>query len=835
MNSVVTFWAGGAVGSFFKDLQQGARQLVRRPGFSAAAIASLALGIGLNTTLFSMINAVLLRDSGLSQPDRLVEIYSGLSKDFPQLTTSYPDYLDIRRDAGAFDGIAASAYVRGILSNIDRPALVTGEVVSSDYFGALGVRPAMGRIFREDENAAGAAPVVILSHGLWQRRLGGRADAVGRTIELSGFVYTIVGIAPPDFTGTVPGIPTEFWAPLALVDRLQFAGIQSNTDEDPGTTRLERRGTRWLFLKGRLAPGRTVSEARAQVETIFARLRTDFPVTNENVTASVVPASSVRFHPMIDGYVRAASGGLLGAVGLVLLIACANVANMLLARGASRRRELAIRTALGASRARVVRQLLSEGIVLAAAGGALGVLVAWWAGRALTGLATDLLPIPVTFDFSIDRAVLLFALAASIATALLFGLAPAVAASKPDLVPALKASAEGDGRRRLTLSDALVVGQLALSLVLLVSGALLGRGWLIARSTDLGYDPGPISTLTFNLQMNGYDLERAVALREQALVKLRALPGVAAVSTASRLPLAPDINMDSILVPGHHAAGDDGTPVDTVEIGAGYFEAVGVPIVRGRPITEDDLEQKRRVAIVNETFARQYWPDGSAVGQRVYSGTFTSPPFEIIGVARDHKVRSVGELPRPYIHRPEEPSRQIGLIVRTVTPPASAVPMLKDALWALEPDILFTGDASAADVAATTVAPTMIGAIVLGAFGTLALVLAAVGLYGVVAYSVSRRTREVGIRMALGAERSEVVRMILGQGGRLAFVGLALGAAAAAAAASVLESLLYGVSGFDPLAYGSAAGLLLLVALTANLVPALAAARVNPVHALRND
>jgi hypothetical protein len=272
-----------------------------------------------------------------------------------------------------------------------------------------------------------------------------------------------------------------------------------------------------------------------------------------------------------------------------------------------------------------------------------------------------------------------------------------------------------------------------------------------------------------------------------------------------------------------------------VAIGADYFEVVGVPIVAGRPITEDDLEQKRRVVVVNETLARQYWPDASAVGQRIYSGTFTSPPFEVIGVSRDHKVRSVGELPRPYLHRPEEPSRNIGLVIRTVTPAANAAPMLRDALWTLEPGILFTGDASAAQVAATTVAPTMIGAMVFSAFGALALVLAAVGLYGVVSYSVSRRTREVGIRMALGAERAQVVRMILSQGGRLAVAGVALGALAAAAAATVLESLLYGVSGFDPLAYGSAAGLLLLVALAANFVPALTAARVNPVHALRND
>jgi predicted permease len=753
------------------------------------------------------------------------------------LTTSYPDYVDIRQGTGALQGIAASAYVRGILSTGERPALVTGEVISSDYFDVLGIRLAAGRTFREDENAVpGSAPVVVLSHGLWQRQFGARADVIGRPIELSGSTYTVVGVGPAAFTGTMPGIPTDFWAPIMMVDRFEFAGVQASSDEDPGRTRLERRGTRWLFLKGRLAEGRTIEEARAQVETIFARLRTAYKVTNEKTTVSVLPASNIRFHPMLDGYVKAASAALLVAVSLVLLIACANVANMLLARGASRRRELAIRTAIGASRARIIRQLLSEGVVLAAAGGALGVLIAWWAGRGLAGLGTTALPIPVSFDFSLDATVLTFALTASVATALLFGIAPAWSASKLELVPALKASMEGDSRRKVTLSNILVVGQLSLSLVLLVAGALLTRGFLTARSANLGYDPRPVSLLSFNLQMNGYDLERAGAFRDRALAALRALPGVVAVSTASRLPLAPDINMDSILVlQGHHNPGDDGTLVDATAVGADYFSVVGVPIVAGRPFTEDDVRQSRKVAIVNETLARQYWPDGTAVGRRIYSGTFTSTPSEIVGVARDHKVRSVGEDPRPYLHVPETRRTQLNVIARTVTPAAAALPMFRQALWALEPNILFTDDSTAEQVAGTTVAPTRIGALVLGAFGALALLLAAVGLYGVVAHSVSRRTREVGIRIALGAERWQVVKMILGQGGRLALVGVGFGVLAAAGVARVLDSLLYGVSGLDPAAYGAAASVLLLVTLGANLVPALAAARVDPIRALRNE
>jgi predicted permease len=445
------------------------------------------------------------------------------------------------------------------------------------------------------------------------------------------------------------------------------------------------------------------------------------------------------------------------------------------------------------------------------------------------------LPIATSFDFSIDRTVMAFALAASLATAVLFGTAPAWSSSRPDLVPGLKESAEGDRRRRIALRDVLVVGQLALSLVLLVGGALLARGLLTAQRTDLGYDTTPVSSLSFNLQMNGYSLDRATALRDHALQTLRALPGVTAVSTASRLPLSSNVHIDSILVPGHPTPQDEGTPLDTVTVGAEYFNALGVPIVAGRAFSDDDVRHDRRVAIVNQTMARQYWPDGSAVGRLIYNDTLTSPPFEVIGVVRDYKVRSVGEDPRPYVHFPAGPSRAIGLIVRTTTPAGTALPMLRDALWKLEPDIVFTHDSTAQQVAAATVAPTRIGAMVLGAFGALALLLAGVGLYGVVAYSVSRRSREVGIRMALGAERSQVLRMILFQGGRLALVGIVLGAIASAVVARVLASLLYGVSGFDPLAYGAAAGLLLMVAFIANLVPAFAAARIDPVHALRNE
>jgi predicted permease len=379
-----------------------------------------------------------------------------------------------------------------------------------------------------------------------------------------------------------------------------------------------------------------------------------------------------------------------------------------------------------------------------------------------------------------------------------------------------------------------VVGQLALSALLLVTGALLVRGLGAARATDIGYDPRPLTSLTFDLGMNGYNEPRALALKEQALERLRGLPGVLGVSTTTRLPMSPDINMDGVRIRGVHTPEEQETPIDAVRVGPDYFTTVGVPLVAGRAFARDDFQPNRRVAIVNETFARKYFPQG-AVGQQFYRGGYHTPAWEIVGVARDHKVRSVGEDPRPYVHVPDSPDQTLSFVVRTATPPAAALPMLRDALWSLEPDIVFTEDVAASDVADTTMLPTRVGAVLLGAFGGLALGLAAIGLYGVVAYSVSQRTREIGIRVALGAPRAAVLRLLASRGALLALAGLALGAVAAGAVGRLLESMLYGVSSFDLIAFGIAAALLLLIAAIANLVPTLSAMRVDPVRALRSE
>jgi putative ABC transport system permease protein len=824
--------------TFIGDLRHGFRELLHQPGFSAAAVGSLALGIGLTTALFCVVNAVLLRGSPVRQPDRLVEIYSGFS-DFPQLTNSYPDYVSIRERADVFQGVAAHSWVRAILTGGDRPRLVTGESVSANYFDVLGIAPLLGRGFTpEEERVPLAAPVIVISYGLWQRQFGGRADAIGQTLELSGRAYAIVGVAPRAMRGAVPGIPADFWVPVSMIDLFEFSGVSWTADNDPGRTRLEQRGSRWLFVKGRLADGRTVEQARSQIEAIFQGLHAEFPVVHKNVRPSVMSAAAIRFHPALDGYIRAGSLVLLTAVGFVLLIACANVANMLLARSTSRGRELAIRSALGAARRRIVSQLLGEGLALAAIGGAIGTLIAYWGSRSVSAFGTDVFPVPVDFDVSVDGTVLAFAILVSLLTAVLFGLAPALSASKVDLVAALKASsavARSGARRRISGRDFLVSGQMAFCVVLLVAGSLLTRALLTARAIDIGYNPVPLSSLAFNLRMMGYDQPRATALKDRALETIAALPGVVAVSQATRLPLAPDIHMEGIKIPGQHSAADQLTPIDSVSVGPNYFRTVGVPIIAGRDFTPDEIRQGHRVAVINETMARRYWPDGSAIGRRIHLGELDDPPHEIVGIARDHAVRSVGEEPRPYLHLPAGEGLGIGLVVRTTTPAVAALPMLRQALWKLEPNIVFKEDVSAAEIAAETMAPTRIGAGLMGAFGSLALLLAAVGLYGVIAYSVSLRTREVGIRMAVGADRGRIVRMVLGHGTRLAAVGIALGTVISLATARVLSSLLYGISPFDPAAYAIACGLLFAVACLANLVPALSAARIDPLRALKAE
>jgi predicted permease len=482
---------------------------------------------------------------------------------------------------------------------------------------------------------------------------------------------------------------------------------------------------------------------------------------------------------------------------------------------------------------------MCESFVLAGLGTLAGLLVAAAAGRVLSSMQASL-SLPLTFTIGLDLTVITYAIVLSMVTAVAFGLAPAWRASRPDLVPALKgdsAGNEGDRRRGSFLSKALVVGQLAVSLVLLVAGSLLTRALVAAQTADLGFDPAGIASLSFDLGMNNLTLEEAQAFRPQMVERLKGLPGVEAVSLAVRMPLAPDISMEGVHVPGHHRPDDDPDAIDATRVDENYFRVVGIPIVEGRGFEPSDREGSPKVVVVNQAFAERYWPGESALGKRITTDDFDGTSFEVVGVARDHKVRTIGEDPRPYLHFAwaQSPSILTTVMVRVAGSASATLPILEREILSMNPEIVFTEKATAQEVVDLTLLPTRAGAGLLGAFGALALGLAAVGQYGVIAYSVSRRTREVGLRMAMGARAADVVRMILSSGMRLALVGIAIGAVASALVAKVLEAYLYGISSVDPLAYLAAAVVLVLVAGAANLVPALRAARVSPMTALRYE
>jgi predicted permease len=824
------------VDNLLKDLRYGIRALVRSPGFTVVAAASLGLGIGVNTAIFSLVDAILLRPLPVSHPEELVTVYTG-RKDFPYSTVSYPDYLDFRDQASVFSGLAAHSMMTVSLRGDRESELVRGEVVSGNYFDVLGVKPFLGRLLSpEDDRAPGAHAVVVLSHGFWSRRYGADPAILGKTLKLNGTPLTVVEVAAESFTGTIPGLSPELWIPLMMENGVSVMGMQEIAPS-PGETRLERRGQRWLLVKGRLRRGRSAAEAQANLDAIAGRLGQDYPDTNAGRSLSVYPAHAVRIHPMADGVLTPSAAALMAVVGAVLLIACANVASMMLARATARQREIAVRLAMGASRLRLVRQLLTEGLLLSGLGGAVGLLLGLWATEALAAFKLPI-PIPLALDLGIDGRVLLFTALISLASGLIFALAPALRATRPDLVPALKdeTALAGFGRRRFGVREFLVIGQVAVSLVLLVGASLLVRGLIAARSVELGFDPARLATLEVNLKFNDYSPERAQTFFREAVERLEGLPSVESASVARRLPLSPDINIEGIFVPGHQTSPDEpGIGIDAVAVGPAYFKTLGVPLLEGRDFNVLDTAESPRVAIVNQAFGHRFWPAESALGKRFHLDSLSGPPVEIVGVVSDHKVRTVGETPRPYLHfaLSQDDSLATNFLVRTRGEPGSELETLRRELLQLEPDLVFSSAETLPQTVSASLFPVRMGSALLASAGGLAVLMAAIGLYGAIAYWVSCRTREMGIRVALGAGRGEVLKLVVGQGMILAVLGGALGVVGAAAGSRILSGLLYGVSALDPTAFAAALGLILGVSFIASYAPARRAAALDPMAALR--
>ncbi len=825
--------------TLIKDLRYALRTLRRSPLFVTVAAVTLAFGIGVNATIFTFVNAILLRPLPVESPEDLLAVYTSWP-DETYATSSYPDYLDLRDQNEVFSDLIGHSMAIATLSHESQSEIVVGEMVTGNYFEALGVRTARGRALAPGDDAkAGAPRVAVLGNGLWQRRFGGDPGVLGKTVNLSGESYEVVGVAPESFGGLMPGLASDFWVPTVRVDEIDAAGQIHSVHGDPGRTSLERRGYRWLWLKGRLRQGIGHEQAEAQLGTVMARLAEEHALTNEDRGAAVLPVADVRFHPDIDRVLSPAAAVLLGAVGLVLLIVCANLANMLLSRAQGRRREIAIRLALGAGRGRLMRQLLTESVLLSAFGGALALLLARWTTGLLLAYQPPI-PFSLSLDMNLDGRVVLFTSLLTFGSAVVFGLVPALQASRPDLVPALKdgSGASAGAARFFSFKNVLVMAQVAISLVLLIAAALLGRGLAAARSIDLGFDPERVAAVQVNLRAYGYSDEQSEVFFRTLRERAAALPGAASAAVATRVPLDINHHNSSLFPDSLELTGDSGFAVEVSWVSPEYFETLGIPMLQGRSFHSGDRAGAPRVAIVNAAMARRFW-DGEALGKRFWKGGLDTEPYEIVGVTADHKVSTVGEAePKPMAHfaRAQDGGSYGYVLARSASgDAASLAAALRRTALEMDPQLAFTETTTLASLTEVSLYPVRAGAAMLGVFGLLALVLASVGLYGVIAYSVARRDREIGVRVAMGARPGDVVWLVVRGGMGLVAAGVAVGLGLAAGAGQFLSGVLYGTSAVDPLAFAGAVVVLTGVALAANFVPAARAARLDPLTALRQE
>ncbi|MGA2901195.1 MAG: ABC transporter permease [Candidatus Acidiferrales bacterium] len=800
--------------SLLQDLRYGARMLRKNPGFTAVAVLTLALGIGANTAIFSVVNAVLLRPLPYANPQQLIVLRETTQSVGPH-SPSYPDFLDWRKQSRTFGQMAAINNREFNLSGIAQPENISGYAVSANCLSMLDVRPLLGRDFLPSEDAPGTAPVVLLSYALWQSHLGADPNAVGKSITLDGRSFTIIGVLPPNIR-----LPekTDVLAPIGV-----WAGDTDMTD----------RGDRGdMDAVGRLVSGASISQAQAEMDTIAANLRKEYPATNSGVGISM---ASLR--DQLVGDSRSPILVLFGAVVFVLLIACVNVANLFLVRGAARAREIAVRQACGASRERLIRQMLTESFLLAFLGGGLGILVGALGIEGLRRLHFH------PNHIGMDRSVLLFSAAIIVLVAIASGLVPAWQVSQPRVQETLKdggrSSTAGAAQHRLR--GVLVMAETALALVLLVGAGLMMKSMYRLLQVDPGFRPERVLTMEINLRTAQYSKpEASLNFWREVLDKVRALPGVDTAALGTVLPLS-----------GNHDRGDitiEGLPTpelgkfphpDYHTVSPSYIDALSIPLLRGRNFTDADTDTAPRVALINATMARRFWPNEDATGKRFHWGHPGSkePWIEIIGVVGDTKLYGLANPSRLELYMPLQQSRSsdMFLVLRSAIDPASLTPAVRDAVAAIDKDQPVFNVNTMKQLVDDSVATRHITLVLLGLFSGLALLLAAIGIYGVISYSVQQRTHEIGIRMALGAQRRDVLRLVVGQGVRLAALGIAIGIAAAFGLTRLMASLLFGVGAYDPVAFMAAALLLLLVAIAACYIPARRAIAVDPMVALRYE
>jgi predicted permease len=772
---------------------------------------------------------VLIREPPLERPGELVDIYSSRPH-FAYGAFCYPDFEEIREGTrDVFSELAAIRLAPVQADRVDDVETLFAELVSGDYFSVLGVQVELGRaILPEDDVAPGAHPVVVLGHGYWRRAFGGDRDVVGRQVRLNGRPYTIIGVAPKDYRGIIRGLAPAFFIPIAMLNEIQ----------PTGSDLLAGRGDQSLFIKGRLEPGATVEQAAVSAAVVAARLQQRYPsdwAADDRIV--LVPTRDVVVYPPVDRFIHASAWLLMVVVGLVLLIACANLASFLLARAMDRRKEIAVRLALGARRRTLVRQLLTETVLLGILGGAVGVPLGLWLLRLL--LAADLpLPMPINLDVSLDETVLGFSLAISVAAGALLGLAPALQSTSPNVASTLKDESAGGGwRGKVRLRNALVAAQVAVSVMLLIGAGLFLRSFLATRAVDPGFGRDPAALLSLVVPANRYSEDEGRLFTRTLLERFRHIPGVAAVGLTSNIHLNTitrqwaSVNVDGVEPPPDREAYD----IDRATVDAGFFDATGIRIVRGRNFSDSDHEDAPHVVIINEVMAHRFWPGGDAVGRMLRRPD--GRDWRVVGVASTAKVRSLGEAPRPFVYLPYSQSYAtwVTVVARTSRDPQRTLLEALRAARELDPDIWIWETKTMEQHLGTVRLPARLSALLLSLFAALALTLASVGLYGIVGYAVSQRSREIGIRMSLGADAGTVVRMLMGSALRIVAVGGVVGLAVALLLARALERLLFGVGSFDPLAFALVPVLLGGVATLAAYIPSRRASRVDPVVALRSE
>jgi predicted permease len=812
-----------------QDLRYGLRMLVKSPAFTLIAVLSLALGVGANTAIFSLVNALLLKPLPVHEPERVTSVFMTDARNPGNLPLSHLNYKDLRDQNQVFTEMAAFTFAQVNWNKGSESEQTPIQVVSGNYFTLLGVNAALGRTFHPDEDLK-ATPVIVVSYGFWERSLGRDPAIVGKSLTLNRTPFTVIGVAGRGFTGTVLGGNPSGWVPMSM-----HLVAQPNFDWYD-----QRRGL-FLFALGRLKPGVSIEQSSANLKTIFAGLEQAFPVDNKGRSAGAVSLLDARLNPQGQGGVPVVrlSLILMTVVGIVLLIACANVANLLLARATGRRKEIAVRLALGAKRARLVRQLLTESLLLSLAGGVLGLLLADWLLSALVG-ANLQLPLPVGNDVGIDQRVLLFTGSLALVTGVLFGLAPAIQSSKPDVVPVLKNETVPAGSVRrgvlgiFSLRQSLVVVQIALSLVSLVAAGIFLQSLTRTERTNTGFETSAVLVMNFNLGREGYTPERGQVFYDQAAARVATLPGVRHASIAQNAPLAGGF-LRSVFPEGQDTTTRDRILVQVNSVSPGYLETLGIPLLKGRDFTRTDNTTAPLVVIINETMAQRFWPNEDAIGKRFKffgDANFTT----VVGVARNSKYNAVAEDPIPFIYQPllQNYTPQATLHVRTAGDAGALAASVRKEIQQIDPTLSVFNIRTLEDQVFQSLAFLRTNVVVMATFGGLALLLASIGLYGVANYSVTQRTREIGVRVALGARRSTVMGLVLGHGLILVGIGLVLGLAAAWVLTALLPpALLPNVTLRDPAMFAGTAGLLSAVALVASSIPAYRATRIDPLIALR--